>query len=150
MADNETKKARTIFEHLSGIKEKKEPWEKLSVMDQKSFAPFIINRWLSMDMELIETINELQQYTVGMRDVGAREVYKIYYDILPKKKSFSKYIKGKSEGKYNDNVLKYLAEYYKVSQREVIDYMEILSKDEITKILKKFGNNETQIKQWLK
>ena len=35
-----TVKAKTIFQHLSGIKEKKESWESLSEMDKKSFTPF--------------------------------------------------------------------------------------------------------------
>jgi hypothetical protein len=43
-SENTGIKARTIFEHLSGIKEKKHSWESLSEMDKKSFSPFIINR----------------------------------------------------------------------------------------------------------
>ena len=42
-------KAKTIFQHLSGIKEKKVEWNSLSDMDKKTFSPFIINRWLSMN-----------------------------------------------------------------------------------------------------
>ena len=35
-------KAKTIFEHLAGIKEKKVSWNSLSDMDKKTFSPFII------------------------------------------------------------------------------------------------------------
>jgi len=144
----ETKKAKTIFEHLSGIKEKKISWDSLSEMDKKSFSPFIINRWLSMNVELLELVNELQMYTIGQ--LSPREVYKLYLDVLPKQKTFDKYIKGKKEGKYNENVLSYLSKYFGVSKREVDDYLEFLSKDDVIEIIKKYGITEKEIKTWLK
>lgn len=144
----ETKKAKTIFEHLSGIKEKKVSWESLSEMDKKSFSPFIINRWLSMNVELLELVNELQMYTIGQ--LSPKEVYKLYLDVLPKRKTFDKYIKGKKEGKYNDNLLIYLSRYFQVSKREVEDYLGFLSKDDVIEIIKKYGITEKEIKTWLK
>jgi len=144
----ETKKAKTLFEHLSGIKEKKTPWESLSVMDKKSFEPFMVNRFLSMNMEFLELVNELQMYTIGQ--LSPRDVYKLYLDVLPKKRSFDKYIKAKGSDKYNDKVLEYLSRYFEVSEREVKDYLEILSKDEVIQVIQKFGIEEKEIKKWLK
>lgn len=144
----ETKKAKTLFEHLSGLKEKKTPWESLSVMDKKSFEPFMVNRFLSMNMGLLELVNELQMYTIGQ--LTPKDVYKLYLDILPKKKSFDKYIKAKGSDKYNDNVLDYLSRYFEVSHREVKDYLEILTKEEVTEIIQKFGVDKKEIKKWLK
>ena len=128
-----TVKAKTIFQHLSGIKEKKESWASLSDMDKKSFSPFIINRWLSMNMGLLPIVNILQKYTIGF--LSARDVYKVYLDFLPKQKTFDKYIKGSKSSKYNKDVLEYLSKWYGVSQREVTDYLEILSKDDVINIL---------------
>ena len=128
-----TVKAKTIFQHLSGIKEKKESWTSLSDMDKKSFSPFIINRWLSMNMGLLPIVNILQKYTIGF--LSARDVYKVYLDFLPKQKTFDKYIKGSKSSKYNKDVLEYLSKWYGVSQREVTDYLEILSKDDVNNIL---------------
>lgn len=144
----ETKKAKTLFEHLSGLKEKKTPWESLSVMDKKSFEPFMANRFLSMNMEFLELVNELQMYTIGQ--LTPKDVYKLYLDILPKKRSFDKYIKAKGSDKYNGNVLDYLSRYFKVSHREVKDYLDILTKDDITEIIQKFGVDKKEIKKWLK
>ena len=126
-------KAKTIFQHLSGIKEKKVEWNSLSDMDKKTFSPFIINRWLSMNLDLLPIINVLQKYTIGL--LSARDVYKVYLDFLPKRKTFDKYIKGKKEGKHNKELLSYLSNWYGVSQREVIEYLDILPKDEVIKIL---------------
>tara|TARA_R110000803_G_scaffold198572_1_gene262353 strand:- start:91 stop:531 length:441 start_codon:yes stop_codon:yes gene_type:complete len=142
------KKAKTIFEHLSGVKEKKVAWDSLSDMDKKSFSPFIINRWLSMNMELLELVNELQPYTIGQ--LTTRDVYKLYLDVLPKKKTFDKYVKSKGSSKFNENTLKYLSLYYGVSHREVKDYLEILSKDEVIEIIQKYGVDKKEIKKWLK
>tara|TARA_A200000159_G_scaffold163458_1_gene189741 strand:- start:2687 stop:3127 length:441 start_codon:yes stop_codon:yes gene_type:complete len=143
-----TKKAKTLFQHLSGLKESKTSWDSLSVMDKKTFEPFMVNRFLSMNMGLLELVNELQKFTIGQ--LSPRDVYKMYLDFLPKKRSFDKYIKGKKDDKYNSNVLEYLAKYYSVSQREVRDYLEILSKDDITEILLKYGLDKKEIKKWVK
>ena len=143
-----TKKAKTLFQHLSGLKESKTSWDSLSVMDKKTFEPFMVNRFLSMNMGLLELVNELQKFTIGQ--LSPRDVYKMYLDFLPKKRSFDKYIKGKKDDKYNSNVLEYVAKYYSVSQREVRDYLEILSKDNITEILLKYGLDKKEIKKWLK
>ena len=141
---SKTVKAKTIFQHLSGIKEKKQSWESLTEMDKKSFSPFIINRWLSMNLDLLPIVNELQKYTIGT--LSARDVYKLYLDFLPKKKTFDKYVKGKKSSKYNKDMLAYLSQWYGVSQSEVKDYLEILSKDEVKSILKKYGLTDKEIK----
>ena len=143
-----TVKAKSIFQHLSGIKEKKESWASLSDMDKKSFSPFIINRWLSMNLDLLPIVNILQKYTIGF--LSARDVYKVYLDFLPKKKTFDKYIKGSKSSKYNKEVLEYLSKWYGVSQREVTDYLEILSKDDVINILTKYGLTEKESKKLLK
>ena len=73
-------KAKSIFDHLSGIKEKKVSWESLNEMDKKSFSPFIINRWLSMNMDLLPIVNILQKYTIGL--LSAKDTYKVYLDFF--------------------------------------------------------------------
>ena len=143
-----TVKAKSIFQHLSGIKEKKESWASLSDMDKKSFSPFIINRWLSMNMDLLPIVNILQKYTIGF--LSARDVYKVYLDFLPKQKTFDKYIKGSKSSKYNKEVLEYLSQWYGVSHREVTDYLEILSKDDVINILTKYGLTDKEAKKLLK
>ena len=141
-------KAKTIFEHLSGIKEKKVSWNSLPDMDKKTFSPFIINRWLSMNTDLLPIVNILQKYTIGL--LSARDVYKVYFDYLPKQKTFDQYIKGKGTGKHNKEMLLHLSNWYGVSQREVIDYLDILSKDDIINILMKYGLTAKESKKLLK
>ena len=84
---SETKKA-TIFDHLSNITDKKVPWSTLNDVDRKAFSVYLINRWLSMNMDFIEIVNELQKYTIGQ--LSPAETYKLYFDVLPKQKQFNK------------------------------------------------------------
>jgi hypothetical protein len=141
-------KAKSIFDHLAGITHKKVKWETLSEIDKKSFSPFIINRWLSMDMDYIQVVNELQKYTIGV--LSPKEVYQLYFEVLPKDKKFNKYIKGKSDDKYGDELISYLIKWFKVSSREIYDYLELMDKSEVVAILKKYGLEDEKIKKLLK
>ena len=145
-----TIKKKSLFDHVRQVTSVQNPnyWDEISEEDKKSWSNYMVNRFLSMNMGLLELVNELQKFTIGQ--LSPRDVYKMYFDFLPKKKTWDKYIKGKKDDKYNSNVLEYLAKYYKVSQREVRDYIEILSKDDITEILLKYGLDKKEVKKWLK
>jgi len=101
-----------------------------------------------MNLDLLPIVNVLQKYTIGL--LSARDVYKVYLDFLPKQKTFDKYIKGKKEDKYNKDLLVHLSKWYGVSQREVIDYLEILPKEEVITILMKYGLTDKEAKKLLK
>ena len=147
-APNTTVKVKSVFEFLSAIKEKKTPWESLSDMDKKAFQPYIVNRFLSMNLDLLPIVNILQKYTIGL--LSSRDVYRLYLDFLPKQKTFDKYIKGSKEDKYNKELLAYLSQWYGVSNREVMEYLEILPKDEVLKIVMKYGLTDKEAKKLLK
>jgi hypothetical protein len=142
------KKPKTIFDHLAGITFKKTKWEDLTELDQKSFSPYLINRWLSMSPQLIEIVDMFQHYTIG--PLSKEHVYKLYYDILPKGKFFTKYIKGKKSDKYNKELISFLAKHYQISKSESEEYIPLLSKDEISAICKKYGKTDKEIKQLMK
>jgi hypothetical protein len=116
-------KPATIFDHLSHITEKKTPWDKLSEADQKSFSPYLINRWLSMNMDLIEIVDMFQQYTIG--ELDRKHVYQLYQELLPKRKMYNKYIKAKDSDKYNKELLEFVAKHYQISIREATEYVAI-------------------------
>ena len=120
----------------------KKEWSKYTDLDQKKFAPFIVNRWLSMRMELIEVINQLQKYTIGL--LSPRDTYRLYHGLLPAQRTFAKYIKGKKEDKYDTNLVSQIADHYLVSKTEAIDYVELMSKDSCSTLLSKYGYNEKE------
>lgn len=148
---SEVKKAATIFDHLSNITDKKVSWESLSEVDKKSFTPYMINRWLSMNPSFIEFINEFQRYTIGQLD--AKDTYKLYLDILPKQKQFSKYIKGKKEDKYNSELIDIISKHFLISRSDSAEYIDMMYKtnlNTIKEILKKYAKTDKDITKLLK
>ena len=144
----EEKKGATIFDLIGGLTDKKREWKKWSEPDQKKFSPFIVNRWLSMRMELTELVNELQTYTIGL--LRPQETYRLYYELLPTNKSFAKYIKGKSEDKFDKDLIAQLAEHYQVSKSEAADYADLLDKVALERIITMYGYSDAEKKKMLK
>lgn len=144
----EEKKGATIFDLIGGLTDKKREWKKWSETDQKKFSPFIVNRWLSMRMELTELVNELQTYTIGL--LRPQETYRLYHELLPTNKSFAKYIKGKSEDKFDKDLIAQLAEHYQVSKSEAGDYADLLDKVALDRIITMYGYSEGEKKKMLK
>ena len=144
----EEKKGATIFDFIGGVTDKKKAWDKWSESDQKKFSVYIVNRWLSMRMELTELVNELQTYTIGL--LRPQETYKLYHELLPNNKAFAKYIKGKSEDKYDAALVSQIAEHYQVSKTEATDYVDLMDKTQCERILTMYGYSEGDKKKLLK
>ena len=142
------KKGATIFDFVDGVTSKKKEWSKYSETDQSKFSPFIVNRWLSMRQDLVEIINELQTYTIGL--LKPRETYRLYHALLPANKSFAKYVKGKKDDKFSDKLIAQIAEHYHVSKTEATDYAELLNQDSCTHLLSLYGYTEAEIKTMCK
>jgi uncharacterized protein YeeX (DUF496 family) len=54
-----------------------------------------------------------------------KDVYKLYCDLIPKKKTFLRYVKGKKDVKYEDWVIDIVCKEYEVSKFEAKDYLNI-------------------------
>ena len=141
-------KPATIFDHLANITWKKKPWSELTELDQKSFSPYLINRWLSMNPDLIEIVDMFQQYTIG--PLSKKHVYQLYLDFLPKAKMFAKYIKGKKMNKYNKDLVTVIANHYQIARIEAEQYIDLMEQSEMINLLKKYGKQEKEIKGLLK
>lgn len=140
--------SKTLFDHLNALTYNKEvKWKHLTDADRKTFSVYMINRYLSMNIDWIEYVAQLQTLTY---DMEPEYVYKLYQDFLPKKKIFLKYLKSKSDKKPNKNIIDYIKQYFECSEDEAVEYLEILTKDQIIEIIKKFGIDDKEIKQWSK
>ena len=138
----------TIIEWMNQLLVYKKSWDSFSEVDQKSFSPFIINRWLSMDEEFIEVVNYFQKYAIGTLE--PREVYKWYCDVLPKGKRFNKYIKGKKSKKYDDWLVKLLSSHFQCSKLQIMEYIDLIDKQELRDILEMYGIDKKKIKRLCK
>jgi|TARA_R100000008_G_C3538335_1_gene143369 hypothetical protein len=138
----------TIIDWINQVLVHKKPWDSFEESEQKSFNTFIINRWLSMDKDFIEVINMFQKYAIGTLE--SREVYKWYCDVLPKGKRFNKYIKGKKSKKYDGELKNILCNYFECSKLQVVDYIELIPKEELKEILEKYGLEPKKIRKLIK
>ena len=138
----------TIFDWINQINYEKKSWDSFSEAEQKTFNTFIINRWLSMDEELIQIVNYFQKYSIGLLE--PKDTYMWYRDIIPKKKRFNKYIKGKKAMKYDSELISTICKYFETSKEECVEYIEMMNKDELKSILELHGKEPKQIKKLLK
>jgi len=135
----------TIIDWMNQLLIHKKSWEEHSETDRKTFSPFIINRWLSMDIDFIEIVNYFQKYSIGQ--LKPKEVYKWYCDVLPKGKRYNKYIKGNKLKKYDEWLTKLLCNHFECSKLQVIEYLELIDNQELKDILEMYGIDKKQMKK---
>lgn len=136
-------KPKGLFDHIGEIRVGKNPkyFDTLSDADKKTWTNYMVCRVLSMQPELIEYINELQKYSGTL---APREFYKVLIEIVPRGKAFYPFVKSTSD-KYNSDLLKLLAGYFGDSERNVLEYLSLLTRDDVRAIVKKYGHTDKQV-----
>ena len=141
--------AKTLFDHLNAITEKKDPkyWDKLEDADKKTWNKYLILRFLSMKPEWIELIADIQPY---LQEAPPKATYLALIGLIPKTRAFLKYMKPASADKYENWIVELVARYYEVSQLEAEGYLEILyqsttGKLHIKEIAEAYGTDPKQI-----
>ena len=132
------------FDHIKNLHTKKRRWGDFNDEEKKSFNVFIINKALSMNPNYLGIVNIVQNFTGLNQILSSKEVFNIYFNLLPSKFRFYKWIKGEKNKKEKEKA-EYLAMHFKVSTREAYDYLKILDKKTINKITKNY-KNDTQRK----
>ena len=138
--------SKTIFEHIGNLTYNKVNPGTYTESDWKSYSPYMINRWLSMYKEYTYLIDDTQKYYSLSKDIH----YKMLSSILPKKKVFTRYIKGKKIEKFNSDLIQFLATHFEISKDEVKEYMLLFETQEIIRILEKYGYSNKEIKRMVK
>ena len=132
------------FDHIKNLHTKKRTWNDFNDEEKKSFNVFIINKALSMNPSYLGIVNMIQNFTGLNQILSQKEVFNIYFNLLPSKFRFYKWIKGEKNKKEKEKA-EYLAMHFKVSTREAYDYLKILDRKTINKIIKNY-KNDTQRK----
>ena len=131
------------FDHIKNLHTKKRTWNDFNDEEKKSFNVFIINKALSMNPNYLGVINMVQNYTGLNQILSQKEVFNLYYSLLPNKFRFYKWIKGEKTKKEKEKA-EYLAMHFKVSTREAYDYLRILDRKTINKIIKNYKNETSR------
>jgi len=139
---------RELFDHIKWITEKqtKDYWDTLNDTERKRWSNYMITRFLSMKMDWISFVNEVQQYNLKPKDL-----YRLYVDILPKGKQWLKYTKRRKKMNYPNWLLEIMTKDFKISISEARQHLDILymteqGKQEIREIVMKYGTEEKLIK----
>ena len=127
----------TPFDHLKNLHTKKRNWDEFNDEEKKNFNVFIINKALSFNPNYLNIVNLVQKYSAGQ--ITQKEVFKIYFNLLPTKFRFYKWIKSKNEKKDKEKINN-LAMYFECSTKEAKDYLTLLDKKTINNILKNYKN----------
>ena len=142
-------KKKSLFDHVNAVTNEQHPdyWDQISDDDKKSWSNFMINRFLSMKPEWIEFVNEVQKHPLK-----PKELYKVYIDILPKKKQWLRYIKGDKKMKYPKWVYEIVAKHLQCSMREANDAVEMYDishggQSELADILFKYGTEKKEVRK---
>ena len=132
------------FDHIKNLHTKQKRWEDFNDEEKKSFNVFIINKGLSMNPNYLGIVNMVQNFTGLNQVLSQKEVFNIYFKLLPNKFRFYKWIKGQKNKKDKEKV-EYLAMHFKVSTREAYDYLQLLDRKTVNSIIKNY-KNDTQTK----
>ena len=139
---------RELFDHIKWITEKqtKDYWDTLNDTERKRWSNYMVNRFLSMKMDWISFVNEVQQYNLKPRDL-----YRLYIDMLPKGKQWLKYTKRRKKMNYPNWLLEVMIKDFKISISEARSHLDILymteqGKQEVREILMKYGTEDKLIK----
>ena len=142
-------KNKGLFEHITPFTQKqtKGYWDSINETEKKQWSNYMIHRFISMKMDYVEVANEFQKY-----NLKPKELYKLYSNVLPKKKEWLRYVKGKKDMKYEKWLVEIVAKYYESSLTEAKQYLEVFYSTEQNKanlktILQKYGVEPKEIKK---
>jgi hypothetical protein len=138
-------KTSSIFDWLKEINTLKSHPDEFTTQDWDIWNSYMVHRFLSQNVNFIEIVNEIQL----LPPTSKKQIYTIYREFIPKNNKWSKYIKSSNKEPNKDLILS-LKEHFKVSTREIKDYLKILDKKEIQSILSNQGLEEKEIKTLLK
>ena len=142
-------KKKSLFDHIKEITsvQKSDYWEKISEEDKKTWSNYMVNRFLSMIMEWVELVNELQKYNLKPKDL-----YKLYTNVLPKGKQWLKYTKGRNQMEHPQWLINLVAVHMKSSKKEAYDAVEMYMLTEggmleLGEICRKYGVEPKKIEK---
>ena len=142
-------KGKSLFDHITAIcTQPNNYFENLTEVDKKSWSNYMVHRFLSMKMEWVDFVNDVQKYWT----LEPKDVYKLYTSILPRKKQWLKYIKGDKKMKYPTWVYEIVAKHLQCSIRESNDAVEMYEisaggQAELKDILMKYGKTEQECRK---
>ena len=142
---NEQKCIKDLWGWLNEITLHKTPVENISEESWDSWNSYMINRYVSMDIRYIELANYIQTIPYDKK----KQIYSIYREMIPKAKTFLKYLKSKKDKK-STILVEHVAKHFECSLGEAEEYIDILREAGTRRVLYDMGLEDKEIKKLLK
>ena len=136
---------KNIFDWLKAINTTKPPVESFNDKDWEVWNSYMIHRFLSMDRSNIEIVNDIQE----ILPTDKKKIYSIYKEFIPKNNKWNKYIKSKIK-QPNKDLINYIKDYFECSNKEAKEYIYLLDKPNISRILTSIGLEKKEITKLIK
>lgn len=128
-------KSNFLFDVINDIKSSKRG----DLLDQqeKTVSNYMMLKFLSMDNSSNLMVSDIMNQYQGI--LSPKQMYKLLIDIIPKKKSFDKYLSNKTN--YSENV-DFISKYFMISKREAQGYINEKGEEWAIEIKSKFGGKQ--------
>jgi hypothetical protein len=131
---------KNIFDWLKQINYIKSPVKSFSDKDWEIWNSYMIHRFLSMNPNFLEVVNFVQDYPPQEK----QKIYSIYKEFIPKNNKWNKYIKSNTK-EPNKELVEVLTKYFSCSKKEAKEYIYLLDKQDISRILTSIGLDKKEI-----
>jgi hypothetical protein len=141
----QSKDIKNIWGWLNEITLYKTSVHEISEESWNNFNSYMIHRYLSMDINYIQIVNYVQK----INPQSKKQIYTIYREMIPKKKTYLKYIKNENKRNYKE-LAEYIADYLECGLGEADEYISILQATGVRSILWKMGVEEDETEKLIK
>ena len=139
------KEIKNIFEWLNEITLYKTPVEEISEESWNVWNSWLVHKYVSMDIRYVELANYIQTIPYENK----QQIYQIYREMIPKQKTFLKYIKSRTK-RQPATLVEYVAKHFECSLGEAEEYIDILRENGTRRVLYDMGVEDKEIKKLLK
>lgn len=126
---------KNLFNHLNELTygNNESYFDELNETEKKTWNNYIIHRFLSMSSRYIHIVNFIQQFTLT-----DKQLFKLYHKILPKQRTFLRYIKSKNKVE-KDELVTVLARSQELSTHEIKQQLELMTPGDKKQLKKLYG-----------
>ena len=144
-ANSISPKAKGLFDHINHLRQEQDPkyFETLTEADKKSWSNYMVCRFLSMQPELLEYLNEIQKHS----HLPPNQFYQILLLIVPQGRAYFPYIKSQNEKKWSKELLELLRKHYEESERNVEEYLDLLTTEDLRAVVGLYGYTEKEVEK---
>jgi hypothetical protein len=118
---------------------------------KKKYSQYMINRYLSMEFDLITLVNDIQ-ILQGSTKLSDKNHFLLYSELLPNKSIFFKYIGKDKKMNWPKEWIVIISNHFEMSSTEAVEAMEMYmisqgGKLELYEILTRYGVEEKNIRE---